>query len=325
VLGAALVAPFVEEGVKGVFVVGLLVFRRREFDGVVDGIVYAGLVGAGFAFTENILYMGRAFAEDAGMMGQSGGVLAVLVLRGILSPFAHPLFTSMTGIGCGLAATRRSAAARVVLVLAGYLLAVLLHGLWNGSATLGSGDAFLGVYLYIMVPLFIAMVLLVVWQRRREQRTVRAQLPALAQAGWIAPSEVELLGSLAGRSRWQRAVRQRSGKAAARAVTEYQSAVTELAFLRARMSRGTIGPQARQWHDERLGALVAARARATGQPEALTAAWLRPPPSGWAPPPQQNPGWQPEPYPPPGWGRPGPQGGGWGPPPQGGSWGPPRR
>jgi protease PrsW len=322
VLGAALVAPFVEEAVKGAFVVGLLVFRRREFDGVVDGIVYAGLVAAGFAFTENILYMGRAFAEDAAMMGQSGGVLAVLILRGILSPFAHPLFTSMTGIGCGLAATRRSVGARVVLVLLGYLLAVTLHALWNGSATFGDGGAFLGVYLYIMVPLFVAMVVLVVWQRRREQRTVREQLPALAQAGWIAPSEVELLGSLAGRSRWQRAVRQRSGKAAARAVTEYQAAVTELAFLRARMSRGTIGPQARQWHDERLHALVAARARATGQPEALTAAWLRPPPSGWAPPPQQPPGWRPEPYPPPGWGRPGPQGGGWGPPPQGGPWGP---
>jgi hypothetical protein len=161
------------------------------------------------------------------------------------------------------------------------------------------------------------MTLLVVWQRRREQRTVREQLPGFAMAGWIAPSEVELLGSLAGRNRWQRAVRQRSGKTAAKAVTEYQTAVTELAFLRARMSRGAVGPHARQWHDERLATLVAARARAMGQPEALTAAWLRPPPSGWAPPPPQPPGWTPNPYPPAGWGgqagRPG------------GTWGPPRR
>ena len=102
VLGAAVIAPIVEEAVKGAFVVGLLLFRRREFDGIVDGIVYAGLVAAGFAFTENILYMGRAFAESGGLVGQAGGVLAVLILRGVLSPFAHPLFTSMTGIGCGL-------------------------------------------------------------------------------------------------------------------------------------------------------------------------------------------------------------------------------
>jgi RsiW-degrading membrane proteinase PrsW (M82 family) len=304
VLGAAVIAPIVEEGVKGAFVVGLLIFRRREFDGIVDGIVYAGLVAAGFAYTENILYMGRAFAEAGGLIGQNGGVLAVLILRGIISPFAHPLFTSMTGIGCGLAATTRFPPLRVVYVLVGYALAVVLHALWNGSATVGGGAAFLGLYLFVMLPLFLAMVLLVVWQRRREQRTVAAQLPGFAAAGWIAPSEVPLLSSLAGRSRWQRAVRQRSGKAAARAVAEYQAAVTDLAFLRERMARGRVGPQARQWHDERLAALVAARARAMGRPEALTAAWRRPPPSDWAPPPPQPPGWTPNPYPPPGgtWG-----------------------
>ena len=148
------------------------------------------------------------------------------------------------------------------------------------------------------------MIGLVAWQRRREQRTVADQLPGFAMAGWIAPSEVALLSTLAGRNRWRRAVRQRSGKAAERAVTEYQTAVTELAFLRARMSRGAVGPQAWEWHNERLAALTAARARAMGQPEALTAAWLRPPPSGWAPPPPPPPGWRPNPSPPPGWTRP---------------------
>jgi protease PrsW len=323
VLGASIIAPIVEEGVKGAFVVGLLIFRRREFDGIVDGIVYAGLVGAGFAFTENILYMGRAFAESGGLVGQDGGVLAVLILRGLLSPFAHPLFTSMTGIGCGLAALSRSAPARVLYVLVGYALAVVLHALWNSSATFGGGEAFLGVYLFFMVPLFLAMIGLAAWQRRREQRTVAEQLPAFAMAGWIAPSEVALLSTLAGRNRWRRAVRQRSGKDAEKAVTEYQTAVTELAFLRARMSRGAVGSHAWEWHNERLSALVAARGRAMGQPEALTAAWLRPPPPDWAPPPPQPPGWRPNPSPPPGWSA-GPQGGSWNPPPGGGNWGPPR-
>src|SRR6185312_12286227 len=188
-----------------------------------------------------------------------------------------------------------------------YGFAVLLHALWNGSATVGDGGAFLGVYLFIMAPLFLAMVGLVLWQRRREQRTVAAQLPGFAMAGWIAPSEVALLSTLAGRSRWRRAVRQRSGKDAERAVSEYQTAVTELAFLRSRMSRGAVGPHAWEWHNERLSALAAARARAMGQPEALTAAWLRPPPSGWAPPPPPPPGWRPNPSPPPGWTQDGPQ------------------
>ena len=92
IVGAVVVAPIVEEAVKGVFLVGLLIFRRREFDGIVDGIVYAGLVAAGFAFTENILYFGRAFTED-GPIGQAGGVFAVLLMRGralaVRAPAVH--------------------------------------------------------------------------------------------------------------------------------------------------------------------------------------------------------------------------------------------
>jgi hypothetical protein len=257
-------------------------------------------------------------------VGQTGAVLVVLIMRGVLSPFAHPLFTSMIGIGCGLAAGARSGAMRLLYVLVGYVLAVVLHASWNGTATLYGGEAFLGLYAFVMLPLFLGMIVLVVWQRRREQRTVRAELPEFAAAGWIAPSEVELLGSLAGRSRWQRAVRRRSGRSAAKAVAEYQVAVTDLAFLRARMRRRAISPRAMQWHDERLHALCAARSRAMGQPQALTAAWEQPPPPGWAPPPPPPSGWAPRPSPPPGWGDRPEQGV----PPGGdprGTWGPPRR
>ena len=212
VVGAVAIAPIVEEAVKGVFLVGLLIFRRREFDGIVDGIVYAGLVAAGFAFTENILYFGRAFTEE-GPVGQAGGVFAVLVMRGVLSPFAHPLFTAMTGIGAGIASNSRNPVVRIVAVLIGYALAVTLHALWNGSASLQGGEAFIGVYAFIMVPLFLAMIAVVVWQRRREQRIVIEQLPGFAQAGWIAPSEIALLSSLAGRRGWRAAVRAPLGQA----------------------------------------------------------------------------------------------------------------
>ena len=289
VYGAVVVAPIVEEAVKGAFVVGILIFRFREFDGVVDGVVYAGLVAAGFAFTENILYIGRAFTQDE-MAGQSGAVLGVLLLRGLFSPFAHPLFTAMIGIGAGIAARSRSVGVRIVAVLVGYALAVALHAVWNGSATLLGGTGFLWVYLVVMVPMFLAIAGVVLWQRSREQRTVARELPGFAQAGWIAPSEVPLLSSLAGRRGWRSAVRRRSGKAVAKAVVEYQAAVTELAFLRARIARGTAGPAARQWHDQAVEALVRARIAAVGHPEALTVAMRhggarRPGPQDWTPPP----------------------------------------
>jgi protease PrsW len=292
------IAPLVEEALKGAFLVGLLIFRRREFDGIVDGIVYAGLVATGFAFTENILYFGRAFAEETTSAG--GGVVAVLILRGVLSPFAHPLFTAMTGIGAGIAAISRSATVRPFAVLGGYVVAVCLHALWNSSASLLGGGGFIVVYGLVMVPLFGGMIAVVIISRRKEQRVVAEQLPGFARAGWIAPSEVALLSSLAGRRGWRAAVRRRSGKVVERAVSEYQAAVTEMAFLRARMARGAAGPMGQQWHDEALAELFRARMKAVGHPEALTVAMRAhgPGPGGWTPPPPGLPPSRPMPMPP---------------------------
>ncbi|WP_064743153.1 PrsW family intramembrane metalloprotease [Pseudonocardia spinosispora] len=284
--GAVFVAPWVEEAMKGAFLLGLVLFRRREFDGVLDGVVYAGLVAAGFAFTENILYLGQAFSSGAADGGQGGGVFAVLIMRGVFSPFAHPLFTAMTGIGLGLATNARNAFIRIGAPVGGYLFAVFLHALWNASASLGDGTALAAVYLMVMLPIFVFVVFLVLYQRRREQRITAAELPGMAEAGWIAPSEVRLLESLAGRSGWLRAVRRRSGANVAKMVAEYQAAVTELAILRHRMARGSLGPHAREWHDELLEDVLVSRARAVGSPDALHAAWgRRTPPPGWSPPP----------------------------------------
>ncbi|MGI9064166.1 MAG: PrsW family glutamic-type intramembrane protease [Pseudonocardiaceae bacterium] len=279
-VGAVISAPLAEEFFKGVFVLGLSWSRRQEFDGLVDGIVYAALVAAGFAFTENILYFGRVFASD-GLVGEGGGVVAVFIARGLLSPFAHPLFTSLIGLGVGLAAISRNPVTKVSAPLCGYLGAVALHALWNASAGFG---LLLVVYPLVMVPLFAALVVIVVWQRRREQRVVASQLPGFATAGWIAASEVGLLASLAGRRDWRSAVRRQAGDTAADAVRDYQTAVTELAFLRHRMARGAVGPAAGRWHHEVLAALMAARTRAVNAPNALGSAWRNPPP-GWAAPP----------------------------------------
>jgi RsiW-degrading membrane proteinase PrsW (M82 family) len=269
-IATVVVAPIAEEAVKGVFLIGLLVFNRREFDGVVDGVVYAGLVAAGFAFTENILYFGAAFVEDA-MSGASSTLISTFVLRGLLGPFAHPLFTAMTGIACGIAAQSRNGTLRIAVVAVGYVAAVGLHMLWNGAASLGN-DQWYTIYGSVMVPLFLALIGLLLWQRRREQRIVAAQLPEFAKAGWIAPSEVALLSSLAGRRGWQRAVRARSGKAVAKAVVEYQAAVTELAFLRNKMARGAVQASGPLWHEEAVAALYRARLQAVGHPQALTVA-----------------------------------------------------
>jgi RsiW-degrading membrane proteinase PrsW (M82 family) len=258
-LSALVSAPLVEEAAKGAFV--LIVFWRRthDFDGVVDGIVYAGFSAAGFAFTENIFYFGRAFDEAGFGDGSTPGVLAAFVLRGVLSPFTHPLFTVITGIAIGFAARTANKQLRWLAPLGGYLAAVCLHALWNGAAVLGGAKTFLNVYFLIMVPMFIGVFSLVVVQRKHEQRIVAAALPQMANARWIAPSEVELLASLAGRREWRKQARQQSGRRAAKAVSRYQASVTQLAFLR-RAAVDTDVTRNRQ--NELLTVLRASRAEA---------------------------------------------------------------
>lgn len=228
-------APLVEEGAKGAFVLAICLFLREEFDGVVDGVVYAGITAAGFAFTENILYFARAF--DQGHQAGGGTVLLTFVLRGIFSPFAHPLFTSMTGIGIGIAAASANKA-RWLAPIGGYLVAICLHGAWNASATFFGLGGFIGLYVLVMVPVGAAAFAFVYYQRKREQRVISMQLPWMSQAGWIAPSEIGPLASLKGRRQWHQQVKQVHGKVAGRAVREYQNTVTELAFLRRAADRG---------------------------------------------------------------------------------------
>ncbi|QUQ69664.1 PrsW family intramembrane metalloprotease [Kutzneria sp. CA-103260] len=269
-VAATISAPIAEEAAKGIFLVGLLVWRRQEFDGLVDGIVYAGFVATGFAFTENIEYFGRAFVTY-GFGSATSGVVAAFILRGVLAPFTHPLFTSMTGIGIGLSARSNSSRVRVLAPLLGYLCAVLLHSLWNSSATLGGADTFLIVYFLVILPILGGMAALVVWQRRREQRVVAAQLPGMAAAGWIADSEVSLLSSLTGRRGWRTAVRRRAGSHAARAVHSYQTAATELAFLRDAVEHGTAGSDADARQRRLLETMLTARREAVNAPDALPA------------------------------------------------------
>lgn len=267
-------APIVEEAAKALFVVALWFRRRSEFNGMVDGIVYAALTAAGFAFIENILYFGQAFAEG-GFGSASGGVIAVFILRGVLAPFSHPLFTAMVGIGIGLAARSRDQALRVLWPVAGYLLAVALHAVWNASTTLG-GDRFLAVYFLIMVPIFAGTGWLVWWQRKREQRIVVEQLPVLQRAGLIAENERDLLATLAARRGWLRTVRRRAGKDSAKAVRDYQIAVTELAFLQHRAQQGWTTSTARRERREQLVAeLKEARRSAAGTQQAIRTAKIK--------------------------------------------------
>jgi len=239
-LSAAIVAPITEEAAKGLFVVLLVLARRHVVDGVLDGIVYAGMVGIGFAFTENILYLAAAYmgGDELGP-GGIGPAIGTFIVRGIFSPFAHPVFTAAIGIGIGIAVVTRSGLVRVVAPVLGYAVAVLAHALWNGSAYFGGGQFFLLSYLFLMVPAFLLLAAFAVWARYREGQLLAKALTDAAQRGYLAPHEVPWLARLSGRRAARVHARAIGGDAALKAMREYQEQAIELGFLHARFLRGT--------------------------------------------------------------------------------------
>ncbi|MEU6826412.1 PrsW family glutamic-type intramembrane protease [Streptomyces atriruber] len=243
-LGATVIAPIVEESAKAAAVLLVFLFRRRDFTGIVDGVVIAGVTATGFAFTENILYLGNAFVTDqlSRESGLASVTAATFFVRVVMSPFAHPLFTVLTGIGFGIAAlsAERQLLRRVLLPLGGLLLAMGMHALWNGSAVFGQ-FGFFTVYALFMLPAFGLLTWLAIWTRQRELRMIREVLPVYAAAGWLTPSEPFALGSMRARSMARDYASYTWGKPAARTVAEYQAYATSLAFLRHRGRRGRAG------------------------------------------------------------------------------------
>ncbi|MEJ3743338.1 PrsW family intramembrane metalloprotease [Actinomycetes bacterium KLBMP 9797] len=244
-LVAVLVAPFIEELTKALGPFLLLWRRRREFSGVTDGLVYCGLSAIGFAMVENILYLGgHGYATGAEQYGPATGAQMVFLLfiaRILIFGFAHPLFTSMTGVGLGIAARSREPWLRWLAPIAGLLLAMMLHGTWNLVPTLVqvTGQQLIMLYGYIgvMVPIFFGMVGLAVWLRGWEGRLTERMLPDYVRAGWLSPPEVAALGSLGRRHSARRWARRVAGDPGLRAMRGYQFAATRLALLRDEMRR----------------------------------------------------------------------------------------
>jgi protease PrsW len=227
--GLVLSAPIVEEGAKACALLVLFFWRRDEFDGVLDGIVYAAMIGLGFAMTENVQYYGAAVLE--------GSAVGVFIVRGLFSPFAHPLFTAMTGIGLGLVARRRNPGLRLLLPPLGFV-----HAAWNAAAyftdRLENGLIILGTYFLFMVPIFCGMLIVVIFALRHEGNILREHLRADCERGLIAPDEYARLCSLRGRMGATLDALRRRGVSASRTRVRLNRVASELAFHRHRVARG---------------------------------------------------------------------------------------
>jgi protease PrsW len=250
-VNVAVGAPVVEELGKGLFLVAIVIFRHAELNGPLDGIIYGALVGIGFAFVEDIVYYLQSL--------ESGQLGVTFFLRGIIGPFAHPLFTAATGLGIGIAVVTRRPAVRTLAVVLGFLAAVAMHAIWNGS-TFWGGNGFLFAYSAIFLPLLIVILAVAVWARSREGKMLTTALQQVAQMGWIRPEEIRWIARLSDRMSARAYAKRIGGKPAADAVRAYQQTMTEVAFLHSRAVNGTAPADLNQ----RMNGLL------------HRAAWLRP-------------------------------------------------
>ena len=179
---AALVisAPVAEEIMKSLGILGAA--KRNQIDSPLDGVVYAGYVGLGFAMVENIIYFSQAIADD--------DLGLVFVMRGLFSPFAHPFFTLWVGLAIG-AAVQKGRSRRIAAVR-GLFLAMALHASWNASGVNG----YFALLLLGHIVLFVIVVRRLRRMRREEIALVQSRLKQLAFTHELSPVELEAYGDL---------------------------------------------------------------------------------------------------------------------------------
>ncbi len=232
-IGAAVVAPLVEEVVKAGALLLLLLFFRYEIDSPLDGIIYGGLVGFGFAAVENIFY----FADTLSSSGL-GGLGRLVILRAFVFGLNHAMFTGMTGLGLALMRTSPSIVVKMMAPVIGLVSGITAHAIHNGSVMLGAELCWpCGVALITDwggVSVLFAIIIFTTFQERRWLVTFLAdevELGTLSQAdyktvcSYIERTASRMKALLGGDvARWWKLGR-------------YYQLLTELAFNKHRLSR----------------------------------------------------------------------------------------
>ncbi|MBN1953966.1 MAG: PrsW family intramembrane metalloprotease [Anaerolineae bacterium] len=198
-VGASLIAPITEEPFKGLALLLLLVLFRREIDSPLDGILYGGLVGFGFAATENVFYFLSVYSVEG-----VAGVLGLSIFRALIFGLNHAMFTGLTGLGIALARTSPSWLVKIGAPLLGLLSGTTLHAVHNLGATLA------GLFCWpILISLVsdwggvIALFAIVIWASIREQRMIVQFLADEVEKGAIGQQDYHVIQSY-WRRLWQR-------------------------------------------------------------------------------------------------------------------------
>src|SRR6201994_516227 len=227
--GSVLAGALIAETLKGAILLGVLRYQRAELDGVGDGVVYAPTIGLGFALVSNLFAYVQA--ERSGL----SALVSAFFERGLLTPLWDPLFTAMIGIGVGYAATasrRRGTWA----IVAGWVMAVVLHTAWDDSVRRGAGWETL---VYVILLVFLGLLIVVMRRdRRRIVGLIGTTLPQFAQPDTMTEDDLRMLGDMNERRLARQWARLHCGLSGSQTMADYQLAATELALTCYRSAQG---------------------------------------------------------------------------------------
>jgi RsiW-degrading membrane proteinase PrsW (M82 family) len=177
----SIAAPIIEEALKGLAVLVVFLLFRKEFDSVLDGVVYAGITAMGFAAIENVLYIYRTGFQESGWEG----FWTLVFIRVVLVGWMHPFFTAFTGIGLAIARISRNVLVRMIAIPTGYSAAVLTHAFHNtfSSAIGGGGGFILGLVAdYFGYTLMLGFI---IWMIVHERNILKLHLADEVNSGAI--------------------------------------------------------------------------------------------------------------------------------------------
>lgn len=200
IAGTTLLAPVVEEVLKGLAIALIFLIVPQEFDSILDGMVYAAITALGFAATENLLYLYFLGYLDGGY----GEMFALFLLRVVLGGWGHAVYTASIGIGFAAGRLRRGRSSKLIFPLIGLMVAIFLHALHNGMATFLAGTAGLGGLAAMLLVDWLGWAValgVIIWAIRREQRWMREQLREEVALGIISEEQYRTACSIMDRGR----------------------------------------------------------------------------------------------------------------------------
>lgn len=183
----SLIAPIIEEILKGLAVLIVFYFYRKEFDSILDGIVYAGITALGFAATENTYYIYNYGYLESGYTG----LLTLVFIRVVLVGWQHPFYTAFFGIGLALARLSPQWSKRIVYSTAGLLVSIVLHSIHNSIPALIPGVA--GIVLGTLFDWtgWLGLGIFILYVIYHEKRLIQQELKEEVQLGIISSEQYQ--------------------------------------------------------------------------------------------------------------------------------------